>query len=158
MPNDTYEALSQLCLTQDKRREQWKTGLFQAISFLKEMLGNELGVHNETFTDSSYHKQKHSYLKFTDENDNNIDPRMENIIDDNGVATVFSHLKIPLQNQSIVTWTTKIKVRYSESGAEYAIARTDSNHLEWESGAKTFIDTYMETLIETLRFDPLNRY
>ncbi|MBE3791317.1 hypothetical protein HJ184_09285 [Vibrio parahaemolyticus] len=155
MPNDTYKNLTQLCLTQEEREKQWKTGLFQAVSYLREQLGNELGVHKETF---SYDQKQYSYMKITDANGKNVSALMTDVIDKNGIATIFSHLNLLLPKLSVVTWTTEIKVRYSERGAEYAIARTDSNHLEWKSGAKTFIDTYMETLIDDLRFDPLNRY
>ncbi|EHR5319953.1 hypothetical protein KUL70_002848 [Vibrio parahaemolyticus] len=159
MPNEIYAELGKLCTTQRSRESQWEKGMRDAVSYLINDLEKELGVENETYT-VPFGGDNRRYVSIVDINDQPVGARLEGTIDRNGVSTVVICIALALEGASwpTITWQFRINVRYSESGAQYAMVNKDGSSPTWHSGRTEFIGALIQELIQELKFDPLNRY
>ncbi len=160
MPNEIYAELGQLCATQLSREEQWIKGVRDAIFYLRDGLEEELGVKGETYVDCFNDRKETRYVTVTDIDGQHINALLEGTIAENGVSTVVICIALTLEgaSQPISTWMFRINVRYSESGAQYAMVNKNGSSPTWHSGRAEFIDVLIQELIQELKFDPLNRY
>ncbi|EJB8688772.1 hypothetical protein C1S99_10895 [Vibrio parahaemolyticus] len=158
MPNEIYAELSNLCATQQHREKKWLSGLRSAVFGLKDDLEKEFGVKNEPYIDCHDGFNKIRYVDIVDINERRINSQLEGTIDNNGVSTVDIHIALDSGLASHVIWRFRINVRYSESGAQYAMVNKDGSSPIWLSGRAEFIGVLIQELIQELKFDPLNRY
>ncbi|MDG2564424.1 hypothetical protein P7M21_18410 [Vibrio parahaemolyticus] len=160
MPNEIYAELSKLCTTQLSREEQWLRGLSGAVFYLRDDLEKELGVENETYIDRFRDRKETRYVTVVDINNQPVNALLEGTIAENGVSTVVICIALALEgaSQPTSTWMFRINVRYSESGAQYAMVNKDGSSPTWHSGRTEFIGALIQELIQELKFDPLNRY